>query len=107
MTETGHEILDRLSDENLKHMQHKETLLYLLEHFFKNYPKGGPDGVTEEQLKEMTVFRQICFLEKVLNDYHFHFKLPSGYVPDMYSLLNEINKDDFRTAEDMDDELSA
>lgn len=100
---TGQEMIDWASNQNLKHMNEGGELAYLIEGLLRER-LILPDGTTKEQVAAMTQFQQIGILEQIIEkeDEVFAEPLSHPLVMGINMLLEKVNKDDFKTATDMD-----
>lgn len=95
------EILEELSDENIRHMIHKETLMDIINWIFK-FQDILPNGVTKSEVDSMTRFQQVEFLERLSSEYANTNVLGNTPVRinEIDQLIHEIDKKGLRTAED-------
>lgn len=91
------------SDQNPKYMQERGELAYLIDGLLRER-LILPDGTTKEQVAAMTQFQQIDILEQIIEkeDEVFAEPLSHPLVVGINTFLEKVNKDDFKTATDMD-----
>jgi len=97
------EIIDRTSDQNLKHMHEGGNIVYLIEGVFRERATL-PDGTTKEQVEAMTQFQKIGILQQLIEKEDEVFAEPLSYplVTGINAFLRKVEKDGFETATDMD-----
>lgn len=98
---TDKEILDWTSDENSKHIMQRHTLELLVGRILK-LADVFPDGSTLKQVREMSPFRQIQFLERLAENDDFAWgalKVPE-LSREISLFVEEVDKRDFRTTSD-------
>ncbi len=87
-----------LDDESRKYMVQTSDIHYLLEWVPKAIAEA--EGITFQNPYDIRSYVALTFFEKIMATPGYMDMLPEGMVYSMGKLLQEVNKDGFRTADD-------
>lgn len=92
------QILNWLSDENHKHMVQTSEIHYLLEWIPKEILRA--EGVAFQNPYDIRCYVALTLFEKIMETSDYYTKLPAVMYYSLAKLLEEVDKDGFRTADD-------
>lgn len=91
-------IMEELSDMNFKHMVQTSEIYYILQWMPKEILEA--EGMSFENPYDIRPYVALTLFEKITENQEHWEKLPSGMLYSIGKLLDEVDKDGFRTADD-------
>lgn len=92
------QILRQLSDQNYQHMVQMSEIYYILEWLPKEILEA--EGIAFQSPYDIRPFVVLTLFETIMENPKYMDMLPEGMFCSMDTLLQEVDKDGFRTADD-------